>query len=452
LTVDLVLKNLKAYIKGSIRECCIAIEDDKILKLGTETQMPKADITLDLGGLLVLPGLIDVHVHLRDGGKAYKEDFFTGTAAAAAGGFTTLLDMPNNVPVTMDAETLKGRMETAKEKILVNVGFYSEFPNRVDGIDAIIEAGAIAFKLYLNEQVGGLNTDDDKLLEEAFRAVRARLPIAVHAEDKNMLDRVKEKLKQEGRSDIKAFLEAHSVEAEVKAVKRMLEIARRTKARVHFCHISTKHSLDAIYTAKKEGLPLTCEVTPHHLFLSIDDLNHIGGIALTVPPLRDKDHVDFLWKGLKCGFVDVVSSDHAPHALYEKDVDNVWDVKPGIPGLETSLPLMLTAVNMGLLEITDIVRLMVENPARIFKLKGRGIIEEGFKADLVIIDLKKEYRIDASKFHSKAKFSPFDGKHVKGKPVKTFVNGKLVMDDGEIVAKVRCGEIIHGEGGLEVYC
>jgi dihydroorotase (multifunctional complex type) len=416
-----------------------------------ETQMPKADITLDLGGLLVLPGLIDVHVHLRDGGKAYKEDFFTGTAAAAAGGFTTLLDMPNNVPVTMDAETLKGRMETAKEKILVNVGFYSEFPNRVDGIDAIIEAGAIAFKLYLNEQVGGLNTDDDKLLEEAFRAVRARLPIAVHAEDKNMLDRVKEKLKQEGRSDIKAFLEAHSVEAEVKAVKRMLEIARRTKARVHFCHMSTKHSLDAIYTAKKEGLPLTCEVTPHHLFLSIDDLNHIGGIALTVPPLRDKDHVDFLWKGLKCGFVDVVSSDHAPHALYEKDVDNVWDVKPGIPGLETSLPLMLTAVNMGLLEITDIVRLMVENPARIFKLKGRGIIEEGFKADLVIIDLKKEYRIDASKFHSKAKFSPFDGKHVKGKPVKTFVNGKLVMDDGEIVAKVRCGEIIHGGGELEVY-
>jgi dihydroorotase (multifunctional complex type) len=451
LTVDLVLKNLKAYIKGSIRKCCIAIEDDKILKLGTETQMPKADITLDLGGLLVLPGLIDVHVHLRDGGKAYKEDFFTGTAAAAAGGFTTLLDMPNNVPVTMDAETLKGRMETAKEKILVNVGFYSEFPNRVEGIDAIIEAGAIAFKLYLNEQVGGLNTDDDKLLEEAFRAVRARLPIAVHAEDKNMLDRVKEKLKQEGRSDIKAFLEAHSVEAEVKAVKRMLEIARRTKARVHFCHMSTKHSLDAIYTAKKEGLPLTCEVTPHHLFLSIDDLNHIGGIALTVPPLRDKDHVDFLWKGLKCGFVDVVSSDHAPHALYEKDVDNVWDVKPGIPGLETSLPLMLTAVNMGLLEITDIVRLMVENPARIFKLKGRGIIEEGFKADLVIIDLKKEYRIDASKFHSKAKFSPFDGKHVKGKPVKTFVNGKLVMDDGEIVAKVRCGEIIHGGGELEVY-
>jgi dihydroorotase (multifunctional complex type) len=447
LTVDLVLENLKAYIGGSVEECCIAIENGRIFKLGRETQMPKAETVLNLGGLLVLPGLIDVHVHLRDEGKAYKEDFYTGTAAAAAGGFTTVLDMPNNAPVTMSADTLKRRMETAKAKAFVNVGFFSEFPGETKEIDAIIKAGAVAFKLYLGEQVGGLNIDDDKALEEAFKTVKSRVPIAVHAEDKNMLKKVERKLKQEGRSDINAFLEVHSVEAEVKAVKRVLKIARKTGAKVHFCHISTRHSLEAIHRARGEGLPLTCEATPHHLFLSVEDLKRVGTLALTIPPLRDKSHVDFLWEGLKRGFIDVIGSDHAPHAFTEKNAGSVWEIKPGIPGLETSLPLMLTAVNMGMLSLADVVRFMAENPAKIFRLYGRGTVKEGFKADLVAVDLKREYLIDSSKFYSKAKFSPFDGKRVKGKPVKTFVGGRLVMDEGEVVAEAGCGEIVCS-GGL----
>jgi len=446
LTVDLVLKNLKAYIGGSVEECCIAIEDGRIFKLGRETQMPKAETVLNLGGLLVLPGLIDVHVHLRDEGKAYKEDFYTGTAAAAAGGFTTVLDMPNNNPVTMSAETLKRRMETAKAKAFVNVGFYSEFPSETREIEAIIKAGALAFKLYLGEQVGGLNIDDDKALEEAFKTVKSKVPIAVHAEDKNMLKKVEGRLKREGRSDIDAFLEAHSVEAEVEAVKRVLKIARKTRAEVHFCHISARQSLEAIQRARGEGLLLTCEATPHHLFLSVEDLKRVGTLALTVPPLRDRSHVDFLWEGLKRGFIDVVGSDHAPHASTEKNAGSVWEVKPGIPGLETSLSLMLTAVNMGMLSLTDVVRLMAENPAKIFRLGGRGALKEGFKADLVAVDLKREYLIDSSKFHSKAKFSPFDGKRVKGKPVKTFVGGRLVMDEEGIVAEAGCGEIIRMGG------
>jgi len=156
---------------------------------------------------------------------------------------------------------------------------------------------------------------------------------------KNMLKKVERKLKQEGRSDINAFLEVHSVEAEVKAVKRVLKIARKTGAKVHFCHISTRHSLEAIHRARGEGLPLTCEATPHHLFLSVEDLKRVGTLALTIPPLRDKSHVDFLWEGLKRGFIDVIGSDHAPHAFTEKNAGSVWEIKPGIPGPRDFPPL-----------------------------------------------------------------------------------------------------------------
>lgn len=446
MILDLVLKNLKAYLDGAVKECCIAVEDGVIYKVGKETKMPKADTVLSLDGLLVLPGLIDVHVHLRDEGKAYKEDFYTGTSSAAAGGFTTVLDMPNNAPVTMSVETLKRRIETAKPKILVNVGFYSEFPPKISDIDAIIGEGAVAFKLYLGEQIGGLNIDDDNALIEAFKTVASKVPIAVHAEDRGALKRAEEELKQKGCNNIEAFLEAHSEEAEAKAVKRIVKITEKTKAKVHFCHISTEQGLETVYKAKKAGLPITCEVTPHHLFLSADDLKRIGTTALTAPPLRAKSHVDSLWKGLKLGMVDVVGSDHAPHTFAEKNAETVWDVKVGIPGLETSLPLMLTAVNAGKLGLADVVRLMAENPARIFKLEGRGTIKEFCKADLVAVDLKREHCIDASRFHSKAKFSPFHGKRVKGKPIKTFVGGRLVMDEGEIVAEAGCGEIIYGGG------
>jgi dihydroorotase len=448
LNVDLILKDLKAYVNGAVAKCCIAVENGKIFKIGKETHMPKADAQISLNGLLVLPGLIDVHVHLRDEGKAYKEDFYTGTAAAAAGGFTTVLDMPNNNPVTMSAETLRNRMEIAKGKVLVNVGFYSEFPKNLKEIDEIVGEGAIAFKLFLSEQVGGLNIDDDYALTAAFQTVASKLPIAIHAEDKNMFKNAENMLKQRGCNDVNAFLEAHSETAEVKAVKRIIEIVKKTGARVHFCHISTKEGLEAVAEAKQSELPLTCEATPHHLFLSTDDLRLVGALALTMPPLRDRSHVDFLWKGVKNELVDVVASDHAPHTIAEKKADKVWDVKVGIPGLETSLPLLLTEVNAGRLSIADMVRLMAENPAKIFKLKDRGSLKKGYKADFVAVDLKREHRIEAARFYSKAKYSPFNGKVVKGKPVKTFVGGQLVMDEGEIIAKAGCGEIIRS-GGLK---
>jgi dihydroorotase (multifunctional complex type) len=424
----------------------MAINNGKIFKIGKETNMPKAQTKIDLKNLLILPGLIDIHVHLRDEGKAYKEDFYSGTAAAAAGGITTVLDMPNNDPVTMSVETLRNRMEIAKKKILVNVGFYSEFPRKMEEIKEIVEEGTVAFKLFMAEQVGGLNIGDDYALLEAFKIVSdLKALVAVHAEDKATVKKAQDELKRAKRSDIEAFLKAHSENAEVNAVKRLLSIIKQTRNKIHFCHVSTESGLKAIIEGKNSGMPLTCEATPHHLFLSAVDLRRIGPLALTMPPVREKNHIAALWEGIKNGWIDILASDHAPHTIEEKKEKVIWDVKVGISGLETTLPLLLTEVKRGRLTTADVVRLMAEKPAEIFKLKGRGFLKEGNNADLAVVDLDSKYRIDASKFHSKAKFSPFNGRMMEGKPVKTFVNGQLIMDDGEIVAKAGSGEIIRRE-------
>jgi dihydroorotase len=446
LTVDLVLTNAKAYIKKETASCSLAIDKGKIFKMGKETTMPKAAIRMDLKNLLVLPGLIDAHVHLRDEGKAYKEDFCSGTAAAAAGGFTTVLDMPNNEPVTMSKETLRNRMEKAQRKILVNVGFYSEFPKEMREIAEIVKQGAVAFKLFMTEQVGGLNIDDNDALFGAFRiAGKLKVTVAVHAEDKPTLRHKIDELRKAGRNDIEAYLKAHSEDVEVKAIKRLIGIAEKAKVHLHFCHTTTEKGLEAIIDGKKAEMPLTCETTPHNLLLSTGDLKRIGTLAITMPPVREKQHIAVLWKGIEGGWIDTLGSDHAPHSLQEKMMNSVWDVKVGISGLETTLPLLLTEVNHGRLTITGVTRLMSEKPAEIFGLRGRGCLKEGNAADLTIVDLKRKFKIDASKFQSKAKYSPFDGWQVEGKPVKAFVNGQLVMDEGEIIAKVGIGQIVRRE-------
>jgi dihydroorotase len=445
LIVDSVLTNAKAYLKGEIVECSFAIEEGKILKIGKETQMPNADEKTDLCHQLVLPGIIDSHVHLRDEEKAAKENFLTGTAAAAAGGVTTVLDMPNNSPVTMSVATLRNRMEIASRRVLVNVGFYSEFPTNVDEVKAIVEEGAVGFKLFMAEQVGGLNIDDDQALKETLtRTSELDVPVAVHAEDHVLLKKSIEQLKLANRHDLTAFLKAHSELAEFAAVERMLDIASKIeKSRLHFCHVSTQKALNAVAEAKKLKKAVTCEVTPHHLLLTKDSYERLGAFALTMPPLRTKENVEAIWKGLAEGTVDTVGSDHAPHTLQDKDASSIWDVKVGVPGLETLLPLFLTAVHKNKLTLARAIGLLSEKPAEIFQLTDRGSLEKGKNADLVVVDFNRKFKIEASKFKSKAKFSPFDKWEVQGKPTKTYVNGKLTMDEGEIVAKPGSGGLIR---------
>jgi dihydroorotase len=444
LPVDLVLYNAKIYARGRIVEAGLAIDDGRILKIAKETNLPSASTKTNLKGHITLPGIIDPHVHLRNQQLAYKEDFFSGTAAAAAGGVTLTIDMPNNKPVTMDSISLKERMRLAERRAVVNVAFYSAFPQKLEEVPSIVKEGAMAFKLYMSEKIGGLDVDDDKLLLQAFnRVAKMGVPVAVHAEDRKILETRRREMEKTGRKDVEAYVKARPPEAEARAIRRIVQLAKKCGVHVHFCHVSSAVGLNAFLTAKKDGLPVTCEVTPHHLLLSLEHLKRYRTLALTNPPLRTRKDVIALWSALKQGLIDALASDHAPHTLEEKKVESIWDVKPGIAGLETTLPLLLTEVSGGRLTIADLVRLTSEKPAEIFNLRNRGCLEEGNWADIVVVDINRKYKIDSSNFYSKAKYSPFNGWSVKGKPVKTFVNGQLVMDEGEIIAKPGTGQIVR---------
>ncbi len=444
MIVDSVLTNAKAYLGGEIVDCSFALEEGKIHKIGKETQMPSADQKIDLHNLLVLPGLIDEHVHLRDEGKAYKEDFTSGTQAAAAGGFTTVLDMPNNEPVTNSAQNLQNRMRLAQRQILVNVGFYSEFSKKPAETKAIVEAGAVGFKLFMGSQVGGLNIDEDSAVIEACKSVEElKVPLAVHAEDHQMLEINEAKLKQSKKSALSDFLRAHTQAVETTAIQRLLTLSQQSKVHLHFCHITSQGGIEAIGQAKRAKREVTCEVTPNHLMLTSEDAARLGSMAIMAPPLRDKAHRDALWMGVEEGTVDTIGSDHAPHTTEEKAAASVWEIKVGVPGLETTLPLMLTMVKKDKLTLPDVVQLLAEKPAEIFELADRAHLENGKVADLTVVDFNCRFKIDATKFHTKAKFSPYHGWDVNGKVVKTIVAGQVVFDEGTVVTKTGSGTVLR---------
>ncbi len=447
MPVDTVLRNAKIYIRGRIVEAGLAIDEGRIFKIAKEPNLPSASTKMNLKGHITLPGLIDPHVHLRNQQLANKEDFFSGTAAAAAGGVTLVIDMPNNKPVTMSSASLRERMGIAEGRAVVNVAFYSAFPQQLTEVPSIVEDGAVAFKLYMSEKIGGLDVDDDKSLLQAFnKVVKMGVPVAVHAEDRKILEIKRREMEKAGRKDVEAYLKAHPPEAEAQAIGRITQLAKKSGVQVHFCHMSSAIGLNAFLTAKKAGLSITCEVTPHHFLLSSEHFKRYGTFALTDPPLRTKEDVMALWSALKQGSINAIASDHAPHTIEEKEVRSVWDTKPGIPGLETTLPLLLTQVNEGRLTMEDLVRLTSEKPLKIFNLRNRGGLEKGNWADIVVVDINRKYKIDSSNFYSKAKYSPFNGWSVKGKPTKTFVNGQLVMDEGDVIAKPGTGQILRWKG------
>jgi dihydroorotase len=414
----------------------ISIRDGQIGKLSKTTHLPKSDKTINGKGLIALPGLIDAHVHLRDMELSYKEDFSSGTLAAAAGGFTTVLDMPNTKPPTNSDLRLVEKIAKAKTAVHVNVGFHASLAESATDLRRMAKAGAIAFKLYMNEPDPHVWHSDPRKLFSSFKECEALgIPVAVHAENGPAIARIQTKYHEAGKNSVQDFLRAHAPRFELEAVQMIIDLARRARLKVHVCHLSTQRSLREISAARKKGVEITCEATPHHLFLNTTVLKREGGFALMMPPLRKLSDTKALWRAMLRSEIDIVASDHAPHTLEEKALKDVWSIRPGLPGLETTLPLLLTKAHRGELTLTRLVQLLAEKPAHLFGLQRKGHLAVGMDGDVVLVDPKARFRIDSSKFYSKAHFSPFDGFECVGVPAMTIVAGHVVYDRGVIVEK-----------------
>lgn len=348
-------------------------------------------------GMISLPGLIDIHVHLRDPGQTHKENFTTGTKAALAGGFTTVFDMPNNtIPITT-LRRLKGKKAKAKKKIVCDIGLY--FGTLGDNLDEFNKVKNLVWglKVYLNQTTGGY-VIDKALLKKIFNTWPTNSLILFHAEDRVVSD--------------------------------VLTVAAKIKRKIHFCHVSSIDELKPILEAKKRGLQVSCGVTPHYLFLTESDVKTLGSYAKMRPPLRSQKDQEYLWKNLKN--IDAIESDHAPHTKREKESASPPN---GVPGLETTLPLLLTAVREKRLTVEDVIRLCHEGPRRILGLPSAVDTH-------IEVDDTHTYTISENGLFTKPKWSPFTGWLVYGKVRRVFLRGKKVFEDGRILVSPGFGKVL----------
>lgn len=385
-------------------------------------------------GLYILPGLIDVHVHLREPGYEHKEDFMTGTMAAACGGVTTVLDMPNTNPVVADAAVLREKVARAAGRIYVNVGFYGVIgENNQADIAPMAEAGAIGFKLFLGPTTGDIRAPEIGPLYEAFQEVaKTGLPLVVHAEDRAAIEYWERRMRAEGDS-YGHFLRSRPSYGEAVATDLAIRLAEETGVQLHIAHIATEEGVSALKAARQRSSSVTGETCPHYLALTESDWPRLGNRLKILPPVRSLQDQRALWEAVQSGLIDVIATDHAPHLLSERAGKSLWDAPAGAAGLETMLPLLLDWVNRGRLTLPDVVRLTSARPAEIFGLRSKGDIRPGADADLVLVDMTRRTVIEGRKMHSRCKDTPFEGWEVQGVPVATYLAGELIASEGNLI-------------------
>jgi len=405
-----------------------------------------AERTIDCRGRVAIPGAIDAHVHVCSPGWL-EEDFGSGTSAAAVGGVTTILDMPSEEPrPTNNVQSFVEKRAIAEKEALVNFGLYGgeiRTESDVAQISALAKEGAIGFKLILG---GPGFVKDDGVLYSAFEEIRKAHSIAViHVENAALVDLFRARLKA-SRKDASAFLEARPRIVEEEALQRCILFARAAGNRLHIAHACSSMGLEMIAKAKEQDVSITAETCPHYLLLSKKDYSRYGHLMIVTPPIREITDQKSLWRALSNGPIDMLATDHCAYTRVVKDKGKltVWDTPGGLPGLETFLPLMLThGVAKGRLSIESLVRLVSEKPARVFGLyPHKGTIRTGGDADLTLLDLKSRYRFRADSMKSIGDFSPFDGWEMKGKPVMTMVNGRIVMEDGQVFGDEKAGRFV----------
>ena len=431
INYDLILSQCSVILEDNkIEVLDIGIKNGKIFDIGDLSKSVTKE-KLDLNNLIVMPGAIDTQVHFREPGLTHKEDIYHGTKAAIIGGITSIFEMPNTIPATTNKTQLLRKLKIAEKNAFCNYSFFiGATKNNFKQLSNLeLLKGCCGVKIFMGSSTGDLLVDDDESLIKVFSSVNRR--VAIHSEDEFRLAERKKILEKENVS-----IFDHSIwrdeQAAISSTKRLIKIANNLRKKMHILHIST---VDEIEIIKKYRKYITCEVTPQHLFFSSPECyEKLGSLSQMNPPIRNKIHKDGLWKGISKKIVDVIGSDHAPHTMEEK-LTPYPNSPSGMAGVQTILPIMLDFVNKGKLSIFDVTRLLSTNPCRIYNVKNKGLIKKGYDADLTVIDLKKKFTITNNWIESKCQWTPYDQIKITGLPVFTIINGKIVMNNNEIIGQ-----------------
>jgi dihydroorotase len=462
--VDLIIKGGEVWTPGGFLDADIAVSQGKIVALGKPPVLPDAaDTVIDAKGKKIIPGLIDTHTHHRDPGFTHKEDLTTATMAAAAGGVTLSVGMPNVNPPTTSVERYRSLIEDHKKKAIVD---FNHNPSGTvpEEIAGLAKEGPLAFKIFMVKDTGrdyphmpGIGVHNHGELFRSFEEVaKTGLPLMVHPHDQDLMDEIEGRYWKRGDHSPQAYAKAYRDFDGIiwdTAIATLFRFQRALGTKLHIMHMTTPEGLNMLRRAKEEGRPCSCEVNPWALFLgSWENVEKLGPYCLGfwVPPA----HVEALWKGINDGTVDVIGTDHAPHTKEEKDIGwtDMWKSPGGEPQIQDYLRLFLTAVNEGKLSLDTLVRITSYNPARIFGVyPQKGTIQPGADADLVIVDMNKEEVISNETTYTKVGWTPYHGRKVKGVPIRTIVRGKTVMEDGKVLGKPGYGRLVKPLTALTQY-
>jgi dihydroorotase len=402
---------------GRVRD--VRVAGERIDAVASSLAPRDGERVVDARGKRLLPGMVDAHVHFRQPGDPHKETWASGSRSAAAGGVTTVVDQPNTSPPTVTGDAFDAKLEFAAHSLVdfgINGGVTADWDP-----EALFDRPLFALgEVFLADSTGNMGIEADLFADAVERATDAGVTVTVHAEDADLFDQ-----SARGRDDADAWSAYRTAEAEAAAVERACEVAADVGARIHVAHTSTPEGVDV---ASEHGM--TCEVTPHHLFLSREDLPELGTFGRMNPPLRSEARREAVWERLVDGTVDVVATDHAPHTRQEKDA-SIWDAPSGVPGVETALPLLLAAARDGDLSYERVRDLTAANVAETFDLPRKGRVEAGRDADLVLVDPGETRTIRGADLHTNVDWTPFEGR-TGVFPELTLVRGEVVYErDGE---------------------
>lgn len=429
---DLLIRNAELLVpEGDPWRGDVWVQDGIIAQMDRSIAPEGVARVIEAEGKTLMPGVIDPQVHFREPGREYKEDLQTGSWACARGGVTSFLEMPNTDPLTINQAALDDKLARAASKCVVNYGFF--IGATVDNLkDLQTVQGACGIKIFMGSMHGPLLVDDQAALERIFAETDPKFLIAVHAEDLSRIHARKATFA--GQTDVTIHSQIQDEESALIASQRALDLSTRYQHRLHILHLST--GLEVQLLRQHKPAWVTAEVTPQHLLLSTADYARLGSLVQMNPPLRDPDNNEQLWQGLRDGILDCIATDHAPHTLEEKA--QPYPGSPsGMPGVETALPLMLTAAQQGRCRLAQVVQWMCEAPARLYGIPNKGRLQVGYDADLVLVDLHTPKPVRREEVLSKCGWNPFEGWELVGWPQVTVVGGQIAFSEGKVDPTVR---------------